>query len=49
MGKVPEEQQEDTVLTIASMFSLDTSLATMWKLDILGIEDPILQSSKEEH
>ncbi|XP_071648476.1 uncharacterized protein [Temnothorax longispinosus] len=49
IGKTPEEHRQDTALMVSSMFSLDASLADMWNLDVLGIEDPIQKSSKEEH
>lgn len=49
LGKTSEEQPQDTALVVSSMFSRDASIADMWKLDVIGIEDPIQKLSKEEH
>lgn len=44
-GKV--EQREDAALTVLSMFSREAKISYLWELDILGITDLTVTSSKE--
>jgi len=51
LGQTPQfwKQNLDTALTVLSLYTQEADLADLWNLDIIGIEDPILKSTKEEH
>ncbi|GFT16106.1 integrase catalytic domain-containing protein [Trichonephila clavipes] len=52
MGKVPEEEtpKESSVLaiTVTSMFVNELDISNLWRLDLIGIDDPIEKKSKQE-
>ncbi|XP_018395064.1 PREDICTED: uncharacterized protein LOC108773670 [Cyphomyrmex costatus] len=49
MGKVDTQTnpKEDTTLTVVSMFTEVENVADLWKLDTLGITDPIVKKSED--
>ena len=48
LGRNSEESSDtDTTLMVVSMFSQEASVSDLWKLDTLGITDPIESISKE--
>ncbi|XP_011858321.1 PREDICTED: uncharacterized protein LOC105555889 [Vollenhovia emeryi] len=52
MGKTnvqSSRKKEDTALMMVSMFVQEASITDLWKLDTLGIEDPIMKITAEEH
>lgn len=48
-AQIRQERCHDSTLTVLSMFSQEASMADLWRLDTLGIEDPTQRTSKEEH
>ncbi|XP_042895625.1 uncharacterized protein [Parasteatoda tepidariorum] len=49
MGKVPGERFDHTSTNlITSLFVTNASIANLWKMDILGIKDPIESKSRKE-
>lgn len=51
MGKTNSRstKKEDAALIIVSMFAEEAKVIDLWKLDMLGITDPIVKRTKEEH
>ncbi|XP_018378084.1 PREDICTED: uncharacterized protein LOC108770847 [Trachymyrmex cornetzi] len=51
LGRAPrfKKKESDTVLTVLSMYVQDADITDLWNLDVIGIEDPIRKSTKEEH
>ncbi|XP_071577027.1 uncharacterized protein [Temnothorax nylanderi] len=51
IGKVdaPPKQKEDTTLMVVSMFTREENITDLWKLDTLGITDPILKKTEDIH
>jgi len=48
MGKnLVDNSKEDSILMIVSMMSENASVSDLWKLDTLGITDPIESKTKE--
>ena len=41
------EQRNDAALTVLSMFNREAKISDLWELDVLGITDPTVTSSKE--
>ena len=44
-----ETQREDAALTVFSMFTREANILDLWEHDVLGIMDPAVTVSKEEH
>ncbi|XP_071653126.1 uncharacterized protein [Temnothorax longispinosus] len=51
MGKtsIQSKREKDTGLMIISMFNQEANIADLWSLDTLGITDPALKKTKDEH
>ncbi|XP_024883586.1 uncharacterized protein LOC112462186 [Temnothorax curvispinosus] len=51
MGKtsIQSKREKDTALMIISMFNQEANIADLWRLDTLGITDPALKKTKDEH
>jgi len=47
LGKELDVSEEDTVLMVVSMFTNETSVTDLWRLDTLGITDPVESVSRE--
>lgn len=50
MGKVPQEQtsEENLAMTVLSLFVNESEISNLWKLDLIGINDPAEKKSKSE-
>ena len=44
---IDDDSGTDTTLTIMSMFTQETNISDLWRLDVLGITDPIESVTKE--
>lgn len=51
MGKTNSHstKKEDAALMTVSMFAEEANVTDLWELDTLGITDPIVKRTKEEH
>ncbi|XP_011858115.1 PREDICTED: uncharacterized protein LOC105555693, partial [Vollenhovia emeryi] len=49
LGKNLVDTREDAALMVVSMLSQEASVSNLWKLDILGIADPLEIKTKEAH
>jgi len=47
LGKELDVSEEDTALMVVSMFTNEASVTDLWRLDTLGITDPVESVSKE--
>ncbi|GBN01822.1 hypothetical protein AVEN_204960-1 [Araneus ventricosus] len=48
MGKVPQVNTERVNLAVTSLFVKEAEIADLWRLDVLGIKDPMERKSKQE-
>ncbi|GBO14256.1 hypothetical protein AVEN_177158-1 [Araneus ventricosus] len=50
MGKVPQVSTErvNLAMTVTSLFVNEAEIADLWRLDVLGIKDPMEKKSKQE-
>ncbi|GBN40527.1 hypothetical protein AVEN_120918-1 [Araneus ventricosus] len=50
MGKVPQVSTErvNLAMTVTSLFVKEAEIADLWRLDVLGIKDPMEKKSKQE-
>ncbi|XP_055926996.1 uncharacterized protein LOC129958499 [Argiope bruennichi] len=50
MGKVPQEEssEENLTITVLSLFVNEAEITNLWKLDSIGINDPVEKKSKNE-
>ncbi|XP_055928168.1 uncharacterized protein LOC129959374 [Argiope bruennichi] len=50
MGKVPQEEssEENLAITVLSLFVNEAEITNLWKLDSIGINDPVEKKSKNE-
>ncbi|GBN50017.1 hypothetical protein AVEN_95574-1 [Araneus ventricosus] len=50
MGKVPEVNTErvNLAMTVTSLFAKEAEIADLWRLDVLGIKDPMEKKSKQD-
>ncbi|XP_055931952.1 uncharacterized protein LOC129962236 [Argiope bruennichi] len=50
MGKVPQEKssEENLAITVLSLFVNEAEITNLWKLDSIGINDPVEKKSKNE-
>ncbi|XP_025997282.2 uncharacterized protein LOC113005669 [Solenopsis invicta] len=46
---IQPKQKENTTLLLVSMFTQEKNIADLWKLDTLGITDPVEQKTKDAH
>jgi len=47
LGKELDVSEEDTALMVVSMFTNEASVTDLWRLDTLGITDPVESISRE--
>ncbi|GBM32585.1 hypothetical protein AVEN_195547-1 [Araneus ventricosus] len=50
MGKVPQVNTEraNLAMTVTSLLVKEAEIADLWRLDVLGIKDPMEKKSKQE-
>lgn len=50
IGKTNKQlnKKKNTTLTVISMFTQEARITDLWRLDILGITDPILKKTKDK-